>query len=543
VSSGEISRFTTLFVVLRWATLFVAVVIGLLKGPVNSTLIAGAVLTVCALARTVRPTGMRHDGWRITSGLLAEMALGVAVVEATGYDGSPFLFTLCAVTIIAGFTGGLRILSGLAITAGLFVAIPTILLSPYQFASSQSTIAATVQLALLIVLVGGVAGYCRYLFDDARLVGQGLSAQVEHLTTMNDLFVDLHSAAEQVATPFDLAGAAKWAFDRLEAQFAPDVGAVLLRDPMTGYWRVAEATGLRLADDQPLTLPATLELAAEVDAPVFVADLRGGLCETSRWGLYCPMWAKDELLGMLAIESPTWGPTPSLDQRALRDLASASALAIGNALWLQRLHVLTVEQERARLARDLHDRISQSVVYLGLEVDRIADLNLGRAVQGDLLDLRGGLRTLVGELRDTLVELRSEVSEERDLPSLLRSSVQRVNRRGNIAANIRTDCNGRPPVVVERELWHIAQEAVTNAERHSRASRISVLWRCNQNGALLEVVDDGVGLPAADIDPTDSTAGYGLRGMRERADAIRAHLDIVSRPYGGTVVRAQWRPT
>jgi signal transduction histidine kinase len=255
------------------------------------------------------------------------------------------------------------------------------------------------------------------------------------------------------------------------------------------------------------------------------------------------MWAKDELLGMLAIESSTWGPTASLDQRALRDLASASALAIGNALWLQRLHVLTVEEERARLARDLHDRISQSVVYLGLEVDRIADLNLGRAVQRDLLDLRGGLRTLVGELRDTLVELRSEVSEETDLPSLLRSSVERMNRRGSLAASIRTDCNGRPPVVVERELWHIAQEAVTNAERHSRASRLSVLWRCNQNGALLEVADDGVGLAAAGIDPTDSTAGYGLRGMRERADAIRAHLDIASRPYGGTVVRAQWWPT
>jgi len=542
VSSGEISRFTTLFVVLRWATLFVAIVVGLLKGQVSSTLIAGAVLTVCALVRTLRPTGMRHDGWRISSGLLAEMALGVAVVEATGYDGSPFLFTLGAVTIIAGFTGGLRILSGLAITAGLFVAIPTILLSPYQFASSQSTIAATVQLALLIVLVGGVAGYCRYLFDDARLVGQGLSAQVEHLTTMNDLFVDLHLAAEQVATPFDLAGAAKWAFDRLEAQFAPDVGAVLLRDPMTGYWRVAEATGLRLPDDQALTLPATLELAAEVDAPVFVADLRGGLSEKSRWGLYSPMWAKDELVGMLAIESATWGPTASLDQRALCDLASASALAIGNALWLQRLHVLTVEEERARLARDLHDRISQSVVYLGLEVDRIADLNLGRAVQEDLLHLRGGLRTLVGELRDTLVELRSEVSEDTDLPSLLRSSVERMNRRGSIVGSVSAHCNGRPPVVVERELWRIAQEAVTNAERHSRASRLSVLWRCNQNGALLEVTDNGVGLAAADIDPTDSTAGYGLRGMRERADAIRAELDIVSHPYGGTMVRAWWRP-
>jgi signal transduction histidine kinase len=531
---GEPSQFVTLFVVLRWATLSLAIVLGLVAGHGKSTLIAGGVLAACNLVVTVRPPRYQRGGWRISARLLGEVALVVMVVEATGFGNSPFLITLGVATTAAGFAGGLRLTSGLAVIAGLSVVVPTVLHLP-----SQAT-TASVELALLIVLVGGVGGYCRYLVEDARQVGPGLATNVEHLSKMNDRLLDLHSAARQVATPFDLDGTAKWACERLEAQFAADVAAVLLRDPTTGCWHVAEARGLRLTGDRQLSLPATLSLAASGNEPVFVADLRDGLGDRSRWGLYSPLRAGDELLGLLAVECNTSRPTASSDRRCMGDLASATALAVGNARWLQRLHVLTVEQERSRLARDLHDRISQSVVYLGFEVDRLADLNLGRAVRHDLLALRGGLRTVVGELRDTLVDLRSDVSDETDVAALLRSFVDRVNRRGNIAVMLSTECDRRLPVGVERELWHIAKEAVTNAERHSRSSHMSILWTCDQHGALLEVADDGVGFADAEDDAADATSGYGLLGMRERADAIRAQLDIISDPLRGTVIRARW---
>ena len=105
------------------------------------------------------------------------------------------------------------------------------------------------------------------------------------------------------------------------------------------------------------------------------------------------------------------------------------ALAVDNACWLERIHTLGVEEERSRLARELHDHVGQSIVYLGLEVDRLIDLNKGRAVQHDLRTLRGDLRELVEELRDALVDLRSDVSESQGIDAVLASFVERVNAR------------------------------------------------------------------------------------------------------------------
>jgi signal transduction histidine kinase len=109
-----------------------------------------------------------------------------------------------------------------------------------------------------------------------------------------------------------------------------------------------------------------------------------------------------------------------------------------------------------------------------------------------------------------------------------------VNRRRRVAVNLTTDVAARLPLPVEREFWRVAREAVMNAERHSRASVVSVLWACNPEGAVLEVSDDGVGLPAG---KAAGVSGYGLLGMRERADSVGAQLEITSWPDKGTTVR------
>ena len=94
----------------------------------------------------------------------------------------------------------------------------------------------------------------------------------------------------------------------------------------------------------------------------------------------------------------------------------------------------------------------------------------------------------------------------------------------------------RLPLSVEREFCRVAKEAVANAERHGRASKISVLWRCREDGALLEVSDDGIGMSG----PVPVRAsGYGLIGMRERADSVQAKLEVHSQVGAGTVVRMQ----
>ncbi|HTZ08125.1 MAG TPA: GAF domain-containing sensor histidine kinase [Acidimicrobiales bacterium] len=527
-------RMAPMLSVLRWATLCLALALAVVAQRGASAAVGGAVLVAYTLGRTIWPIGREEGRWQTIGALLLEVAVGVAVVETTGFDHSPFLICLGVSTVIAGFAGGLRVMSGLAAIAGLAVALPSLFLASGGVAANAS-----VQFGVELVLVGVVGGFSRYLVEDAHQAREGLSDRVEHLAEVNELLLDLHRATEREVTPMHVEGAARWALERLEEMFDPDVAAVVLLDPATGSWHVAAATGVRTGTpERPVELLPALRLAAEGHEPLTRDDLEQGLSYRSRWGLYCPMRARGEVVGVLAVESKAGRGSDPRDRRRLSDLAKAAALAIDNARWLERIHTLGMEQERSRLARELHDHIGQSVVYIGFELDRLVQLNHGRAVQGDLMALRGDLRDLVEEMRDMLVDLRSDVSETQGVDGVLRSFLDRVNKRNRVEVSLVAEADSRMPLPVEREVWRVAREAVMNAERHAHASHVSILWLCNHDGALLEVADDGVGIPAGKV---AGSSGYGLIGMRERADSIGAQLEITSGPGTGTLVRMRVR--
>jgi len=533
-SAEHVAEFGPMLSALRWVSLSLALGLALVEHRGPRAAVAGGVLVAYTLWRTVSPIGGEQGRWQTTMALLLEVAVGVAVVEATGLARSPFLVTLGVATVIAGFAGGLRVVTGMALMAGLAVALPSVLLAANRSDANES-----VQFAIELILVGVAGGFSRYLVEESHQTREGLTAQVEHLSEVNELLLDLHRATEREVTPLHVEGAARWALDRLEEMFAPDVAAVVLLDPTTRSWHVAAAKGVRTgAPENPVVLPQAMYAVAHGVDPVVLDDLVQGLNYRSRWGLYCPMRARDEVMGVLVVEGSDRRPAGSTERRRIADLARTAALVIDNARWLERIHTLGMEQERTRLARELHDHIGQSVVYLGFEIDRLVELNHGRAVQADLLALRGDLRDLVEELRDMLVDLRSDVTEAQDVEGVLRSFLQRVNKRHRVEVTLVADTEGRMPIPVEREVWRVAREAVMNAERHARASHVSILWLCNGDGALLEVADDGVGLPSA---KTSGESGYGLVGMRERADSIGAQLEITSGPGKGTLVRMKMK--
>ena len=533
-STEHVAQFGPLLSALRWVALSLALALGLIEHLGPRAAIAGGVLVAYTLWRTVWPIGGEQGRWQTSMALLLEVSVGVAVVEATGFARSPFLITLGVATVIAGFAGGLRVVSGLAIIAGLAVVLPSVLLASHHGDANTS-----VQFAIELVLVGVAGGFSRYVVEESQQSREGLTARVEHLSEVNELLLDLHRATEREVTPMHIEGAARWALERLDEMFSPDIAAVVLLDPTTRSWHVAAGNGVRTGTpENPVELPRALYGAAHGTDPVVLEDLHQGLHYKSRWGLYAPMHARDEIVGVLAVEGSGTEPPGSTERRRIGDLARAAALAIDNARWLERIHTLGMEQERTRLARELHDHIGQSVVYLGFEIDRLVELNHGRAVQADLLALRSDLRALVGELRDMLVDLRSDVTEAQDVEGVLRSFLERVNKRHRVEVTLVADTDSRMSLPVEREVWRVAREAVMNAERHARASHVSILWLCNGEGALLEVADDGVGLPAG---KTSGESGYGLVGMRERADSIGAQLEITSGPGKGTLVRMRMK--
>jgi signal transduction histidine kinase len=142
-------------------------------------------------------------------------------------------------------------------------------------------------------------------------------------------------------------------------------------------------------------------------------------------------------------------------------------------------------------------------------------------------------RQSIKEMRLFIHELQPPALREEGLVGALHQRLAAVEGRANVEARLLADATLRLPLATERALYQIAQEALNNALRHARASTVTVYWGREEDGALLEVRDDGCGFdPQAIPDP-----GMGLSNMRHRAEAIHARLKIVSVPGGGTRVR------
>ena len=184
------------------------------------------------------------------------------------------------------------------------------------------------------------------------------------------------------------------------------------------------------------------------------------------------------------------------------------------------------------MARDIHDRLGSAVAYLAFGLERLRARHSG---DEDLAMLHDEARATVAELRDTLWQLRTGISESEPFEEVGAELVERFGKRTEIAASFEVDHPGaRWAPMVELELLRITQEALNNVERHAKAGSVSVWWSATPASATLVITDDGRGFDTARSGRPDS---YGLAGMRERADAVGAVLDIRSAPREGTTVR------
>jgi signal transduction histidine kinase len=152
-------------------------------------------------------------------------------------------------------------------------------------------------------------------------------------------------------------------------------------------------------------------------------------------------------------------------------------------------------------------------------------------VAANLAEIRETTQEALGEMRLLLYELRPPLLDEQGLAAALRTRLQSVETRAGLAVVF--DCHGEERLPVEQELYRLVQEALNNVLKHAHASRVEVRLDLASNPATLEVCDDGAGFEPALRDGT----GFGLRGMRERADRLRGQLAVESSPGAGTRVR------
>jgi two-component system sensor histidine kinase UhpB len=188
------------------------------------------------------------------------------------------------------------------------------------------------------------------------------------------------------------------------------------------------------------------------------------------------------------------------------------------------------EEERARVARDLHDEVNQSLTGLLLRLEAAREA-APPELEGELAETKALANQAMGELLSLARQLRPTALDDLGLAAAIEGQVGRLG--GEIETSLEvggdfSDLGGDAQLVVYR----VAQEALSNAARHSGAKRVEVRLRRTDGGVLLEVSDDGRGF-AFD----ESERGLGIGGMRERALLIGAELTIESRPAKGTTVR------
>jgi signal transduction histidine kinase len=249
--------------------------------------------------------------------------------------------------------------------------------------------------------------------------------------------------------------------------------------------------------------------------------------------MYLRLDARDRTIGLLGIEHPRIGQYDTESMLMLTGLSEVLALTIDNARWFGRLRSLGAQEERIRIARDLHDRLGQWLTYIAMELERIIGAEPERSE--DLDRLEGDVQAALDELRETLRQLRSGVTDDAPLAVVGQEIVHRFAERADVAATFTVvHPEDRLPVPVENELLRILQEALTNVDRHAKADHVDVVWDVRGGSFELVVRDDGRGFETA-RGVRDSA--YGLVGMRERADVIGARLTIDSQPDQGTTIR------
>jgi signal transduction histidine kinase len=532
----RVEAFSPGIIAIRWGTTIASVALAVNHYDDRRAVAAFAVIIVAyTVVRTIAP--IRYLGTlRSLLEVLAEVALGVTAVCCTGGWESPFVFSLMTAVIVAGFARGFGFSLRLALVSSAAVTI--VYLRPDV---TNARVQLSIEWSLVVILVAVVAGYARRISGEADRQHSLALDRLGRLTDANALLFSLHRVTQTLPASLDLDDVLDTTITRLRGLFDFDSAAILILDDTDAAWQVARRENVRLPAqlgraDLPPPLRAALAANTVHSAPDLATGGGPGLSPKASSGLYAVLAARDAVIGLLAVEHQSARSFSTRDMELLRGFVEPVALAIDNARWFGRLRTVGADEERTRIARDLHDRIGQSLAYLAFELDRIVSKQgKGEDVGSSLEHLRDDVRSVIREVRDTLYDLRTDVSDHQDMAATLEAHIARVRERSHLEIELFCDRGDRLPILQEREMWRIAQEALTNVERHANATRARVMWRCNGISAALEVTDNGQGFPIGTAGRLDS---YGILGMRERASSIGASLDLSSQVGRGTRVRA-----
>lgn len=450
-----------------------------------------------------------------------EAAVWALVVNATGVPASPYLTYLLAPALIGGLAEGPRaavVVPGTA--AGVLLAAHVADPGGVTLASFSGTATQWVVLAVVVGLLGGLV---------RRVEQPAVLEEVRVQEAVHHLLLELRTLARRLPGTLDPTTTADAILHQLREVMPFEEGWVLVHsgrdlrplaavsgDPLTWSTRVTEPSAIS---------EAWLTLQPAVSAKGHVLD-GGGTSGGQAMAL--PLTLGTSAFGVVALLRRSPEPFTTRELAAAGAAVSRRAMQLDTGLLFDELRASATVEERARMAREIHDGIAQDVASLGYLVDGLAAGASGGSLEPGLRSLRGELTRVVTELRLSLFELRNDVDATSGLGAALSEHVHRVGATSRLTVHVSlSEGTRRLAPQVEAELLRIAHEAVADVRHHSTAQNLWVRCDVAAPRAVLVVEDDGVRQWSRRADDFDS-----LQAVCERASRIHADVVVGEREFG-----------
>lgn len=254
--------------------------------------------------------------------------------------------------------------------------------------------------------------------------------------------------------------------------------------------------------------------------------------------LAVPLLIKEEAYGSLVLYYQKAQRFSNEETDLAVTFADQAALAIENARLRTQVEQAAIVAERSRLARDLHDSVTQTLFSASLIAEVLPKLWERKHTEGKrrLEELRQLTRGALAEMRTLLLELRPTRLTEVSLNELLRQLSEAVNGRARVPIDLKIqgECTLLPEVQIA--FYRTAQEALNNVAKHAQATKVEVRLNCRPDSVDLSIKDNGRGFDPAGVRPKS----LGLSIMKERAETINAELNIMTELGQGTNVILKW---
>lgn len=225
------------------------------------------------------------------------------------------------------------------------------------------------------------------------------------------------------------------------------------------------------------------------------------------------------------------------DLRILELFATQAAIAIENARLYRQVQQLAIFEERQRFGMDLHDGVIQSIYAVGLmleDIQRRVTINPEGAREGITGAIRS-LNTAISDIRNYILDLRPQHFQGRNIIQGVEELARALRANTFMDVNLTITDVDSSIVSPEKtvEILHIAQEALSNVQKHAQASEVDVFLRYQNQKLMLEILDNGVSIKPKDI---HGSRGNGLRNMQDRTEILKGEIVIGPRLQGGTEV-------